>query len=247
MAGNTQNLGLYYKEPIKDGNDTFNIQTMLNDNWNKLDAILNVLSKNKSLANYITERLQSYVKTSEKGAANGVATLGEDSKVPANQLPDMNYVKSSEKGAANGVATLDANSKIPENQIRFRFKVVTYTGTGTYGSSSSNKTKIQFNGFIPRVIFIYGNGDIAIIVNNSISGENIYGMFFSASNISTTYDQNDFSIIRINASVTTAFYPKVTLNFYTNVSDKNQADCQMNKQDVEYTAIAIGEEFIIES
>ena len=216
MAGNTQNLGLYYKEPIKDGNDTFNIQTMLNDNWNKLDAILGVLSQNKLLADYIAERLNSYVNTSEKGAANGVATL-------------------------------DANSKIPENQIRFRFKVVTYTGTGTYGSSSSNKTKIQFNGFIPRVIFIYGNGDIAIIVNNSISGENIYGMFFRESNISRTDDQKDFSIIRIDASVTTAFYPKVTLNFYTQVSDKNQADCQMNKQDVEYTAIAIGEEFINES
>lgn len=247
MAGNTQNLGLYFKEPIKDGNDTFNIQTMLNDNWTKLDSILRVLSQNKPLADYITERLQNYVKSDEKGAANGVATLGEDSKVPSSQLPEMDYIKSSEKGAANGVATLDANSKIPETQIRFRFKVVSYTGTGTYGSSSSSRTKIQFDWFIPRVIFIYGNSDIAIIINDSISGANVYGMVFRASTISTSYAQNEFSIIQINASVTTAFYPKVTLNMYTQVSDSNQADCQMNKKDVEYTAIAIGEEFISES
>ncbi|MED0680597.1 hypothetical protein P4T20_15040, partial [Aneurinibacillus thermoaerophilus] len=37
MASNTPNLGLYMKDPIADGNDTFNIQTMLNDNWIKID------------------------------------------------------------------------------------------------------------------------------------------------------------------------------------------------------------------
>lgn len=40
MAGTTTNLGLYFKDPLTDGNDTFNIQTMLNDNWNKLDAAI---------------------------------------------------------------------------------------------------------------------------------------------------------------------------------------------------------------
>lgn len=40
MAGNTTNLGLYYKDPLTDGNDTFNIQTMLNENWDKLDAAI---------------------------------------------------------------------------------------------------------------------------------------------------------------------------------------------------------------
>jgi len=42
MAKNTEHLGLYEKEST-DGNDTFNIQTMLNENWDKIDAD----SKNK--------------------------------------------------------------------------------------------------------------------------------------------------------------------------------------------------------
>lgn len=37
MASNTPNLGLLKKDPVTDGNDTFNIKTMLNDNWDKID------------------------------------------------------------------------------------------------------------------------------------------------------------------------------------------------------------------
>lgn len=38
MPSNTPVLGLYKKDPATDGNDTFNIETMLNQNWDKLDA-----------------------------------------------------------------------------------------------------------------------------------------------------------------------------------------------------------------
>lgn len=38
MASNTQNLSLYKKDPVADANDTFNIQTMMNDNWDLIDA-----------------------------------------------------------------------------------------------------------------------------------------------------------------------------------------------------------------
>lgn len=38
MASNTPNLDLYKKDPVADASDTFNIGTMLNDNWDKIDA-----------------------------------------------------------------------------------------------------------------------------------------------------------------------------------------------------------------
>lgn len=38
MASNTPNLNLYKKDPVADASDTFNITTMLNENWDKLDA-----------------------------------------------------------------------------------------------------------------------------------------------------------------------------------------------------------------
>lgn len=37
MASNTENLDLLMKNPSTDGADTFNVQTMLNDNWQKID------------------------------------------------------------------------------------------------------------------------------------------------------------------------------------------------------------------
>lgn len=38
MASNTERLGLLKMDPAEDANSTFNIKTMLNDNWDKLDA-----------------------------------------------------------------------------------------------------------------------------------------------------------------------------------------------------------------
>lgn len=38
MSSNTPNLNLLKVNPVTDGNDTFNIDTMLNDNWDKIDT-----------------------------------------------------------------------------------------------------------------------------------------------------------------------------------------------------------------
>lgn len=42
MAGYTDYLNLYFKNPRTDGADTFNIQTMLNNNWEAIDAFAQV-------------------------------------------------------------------------------------------------------------------------------------------------------------------------------------------------------------
>ncbi|WP_400195109.1 hypothetical protein [Lysinibacillus telephonicus] len=38
MASYTPNLDLLKKDPIADAADTFNIKTMMNDNWDKIDG-----------------------------------------------------------------------------------------------------------------------------------------------------------------------------------------------------------------
>ncbi|OAB33861.1 tail fiber protein [Paenibacillus glacialis] len=43
MPSNTPNLGLLKKDPVIDSNDTFNIKTMLNDNWDKIDGAIGEL------------------------------------------------------------------------------------------------------------------------------------------------------------------------------------------------------------
>ncbi|WP_136603673.1 pyocin knob domain-containing protein [Paenibacillus dokdonensis] len=46
MASNTPNLGLLKKDPATDGNETFNIKTMLNDNWDKIDEAVGGIKVN---------------------------------------------------------------------------------------------------------------------------------------------------------------------------------------------------------
>lgn len=62
--------------------------------------------------------LSGYLLTSQKGAPDGLATLGADLKLPIAQVPDLggHYVPNSQRGIADGVPTLDGNAKIPANQ-----------------------------------------------------------------------------------------------------------------------------------
>lgn len=242
MAGNTQNLGLYYKEPIKDGNDTFNIQTMLNDNWNKLDAILGVLSQNKLLADYITERLNSYVNTSEKGAANGVATLGEDSKVPESQLPDMDYVKSSEKGAANGVATLGSDGKVPTAQLpsvdSFKVELTSYTGSGTSGKYG--KTSIGPFSFEPKIVFVLSQSTTAFFPMWRTSGTERQTIVHFPYEMSVTPGDNNSYHIPISYSIVKKANGYYYLQAFNVLDGDDAADFQFNDSTKVYTAIAIG-------
>lgn len=243
MAGNTQNLGLYFKEPLKDGNDTFNIQTMLNDNWNKLDTLLSVLSQSKPLAQYVTDRLQDYIKTSEKGAVSGVATLGTDGKVPSSQLPEMDYIKSSEKGSENGVATLNSTGVVPFSQLSAlipKFEVVYYTGTGTAGSSASNRTRIPFS-FEPDVVFISDKSGFATFVIPRSSGMTSTTHGFWPGIVSTTAAENDPIKIPIKYWMYSQS-GKYFLALHNDISDSDSraAKFQFNKADTEYTAVAIG-------
>ncbi len=51
MAKNTERLGLYMKDPETDGNDTFNITTMLNNNWERIDNTIAMVDENGKVVN----------------------------------------------------------------------------------------------------------------------------------------------------------------------------------------------------
>lgn len=88
MASYTKNLELLKKDPKADAEDTFNITTMLNENWEKVDE-----------------------------AMGQKAELDPGGKVPLDQLPDLDFVPNDQKGQPNGVATLDKTGKVPDNQL----------------------------------------------------------------------------------------------------------------------------------
>jgi hypothetical protein len=66
MASNTPRLNLYKKDPVADGNDTFNITTMLNDNWDRID-------QNVTLKSDFDSHLADYVKHPAYAVASGSA------------------------------------------------------------------------------------------------------------------------------------------------------------------------------
>lgn len=46
-----------------------------------------------------------------------LASLGDDGKIPAEELPSMDFIPTSQKGKANGVASLNESGKVPLAQL----------------------------------------------------------------------------------------------------------------------------------
>ena len=57
------------------------------------------------------------VPASQKGIANGAASLDENGKIPKEQIPALDYILTSQKGIAGGTASLDSSGKVPKAQI----------------------------------------------------------------------------------------------------------------------------------
>ena len=100
MSLKTKILGLFKYDPDKDGASTFNVKQALNDNWDKLDNEVAARVKTTELAAEVKKTVKGgsltasdlgAVSAADKGKAGGIAGLGDDVKVPAAQLPEMNY------------------------------------------------------------------------------------------------------------------------------------------------------------
>lgn len=96
MSSQTTNLNLH-KIDLTDAPPDI---TVLNQNWDILDtevAKKASLDDNGKIPSAMLPELPSmddYIPKTEKGVANGVATLGEDAKVPAKLLPEISSANS---------------------------------------------------------------------------------------------------------------------------------------------------------
>lgn len=79
MASNTPNLNLYKKDPTVDGNDTFNIKTMLNDNWDKIDtAIIGKVDK-ADFSSHLADNVKQLETINAKITSHLTDTMPHDS------------------------------------------------------------------------------------------------------------------------------------------------------------------------
>ena len=112
MSDYTTNLNLVKKDPDNDGNDYFNIKTILNDNWDKIDAA--VAEKETSIgAQAKVDNLAGTGRTTQtvKGNADAITAL--------NQTVTSHKAESAAHGA---VSTATAN-KIIIRDVNGRAKV----------------------------------------------------------------------------------------------------------------------------
>lgn len=102
MASNTERFGLLKKDPIADGADTFNIQTMLNDNWDKMDGAAKKTELDAHLADYVKH--PAFV------VASGTANIYEVTLNPApTEYVDGMGVIVAINLDATGVSTINVN------------------------------------------------------------------------------------------------------------------------------------------
>ena len=92
----------------------------------------------------IAKALESYILASQKGAANGVASLDALGKVLKEQIPALEYIAKNARGTANGVASLDGNGKVPVAQI----PALSYLPTSQKGAANG-VASLDANGDVP--------------------------------------------------------------------------------------------------
>ncbi len=107
----------------------------------------------------IAKALESYILASQKGAANGVASLDALGKVLKEQIPALEYIAKNARGTANGVASLDGNGKVPVAQI----PALSYLPTSQKGAANG-VASLDANGDVPLAqmppYLLYGAGAV---------------------------------------------------------------------------------------
>lgn len=123
MATNTTNLGLYKADPSTDGNNNFNIKTMMNDNWDKIDA------DSKSKNDYISS-LAGVGRTTEtvKGNADALnAHISDNEQSFANLNNIINNLNTNDIEARREI--LDIKLKLDEDEV---IDFISKTGIGFF-------------------------------------------------------------------------------------------------------------------
>lgn len=155
MAEYTPNLNLLKKDPVVDGNDTFNIKTMLNDNWDKIDASKKVQD---NAINNIKDDIQNInipVKSVNQKTGNVVlnatdvgAETPQASQEKANKALDAakSYTDEVANGLGDKISILNGSGEIKEkaNKIdldTLRSRSIS-TGTGLSGGGDLSQDRV---------------------------------------------------------------------------------------------------------
>jgi hypothetical protein len=132
LASNTPRLGLYKKDPVIDANDTFNITTMLNDNWDRIDQNVETIAGAQAKAD--TAKAEAIAAC----AQNAFATI----KVGTTNIDADNKADTLELVAGTGITlTPDAANDKVTIAVQLKDDV---TSTSTTQAATANAVKIAY-------------------------------------------------------------------------------------------------------
>ncbi|WP_438497184.1 pyocin knob domain-containing protein [Paenibacillus sp. IHBB 3054] len=186
MPSNTPNLNLYKKNPETDGDDTFNIVTMLNENFDKIDAhagdnTRHIAATERNTWNGKETTAGSQAKadaakdaaitaaaadaTAKANAARDAATLAADAAADAAEAAaKAASIPTTQKGAAGGVAVLDDQQFVAAKGLRltesFKQQVLKFNFDDGIPNQKVNLRFTQAHGFFEITIassFAYQN------------------------------------------------------------------------------------------
>lgn len=187
MSSNTPNLDLLKKNPLTDGNDTFNIKTMLNDNWDKIDEAVSAIdekvtahSSRLDTAAFADVTLNPGVQIVNSARTSRFSLESIKGRTLVNLLGRAGNCEDLSKWFVTpGIAsTLDTTNKTEgSNGIKLTVKAGNTTGSlyallGTALKTTSNYLLMANvkNGTAQRVVVSVYNGSDSIFNGNQITG-----------------------------------------------------------------------------
>lgn len=172
MPKNTENLNLYEVDPSTDGNMTFNIDTMMNDNWDKLDAYaggINAQLSNK--ADIIDGKIAPMPSIADVGGSNKNLLINWDFRNPVNQRGLSEYT-----GVTYTVDMWQLNAN--RGKLNVNNGYITLTNTAASGAEylrQGFERNFETGDVLTLSAEIRGNGSGQLFLGNSTDGANIGG------------------------------------------------------------------------
>jgi hypothetical protein len=185
LASNTPRLNLYKKDPVADANDTFNIQTMLNDNWDKIDSdvakkaeldahLADTATGAHKAKNIAVEDLNNrFTATDVEGVLNELFTFANDGKTsiasvigsPATSGDTFatlaNHIQNAKNKGATNLTNKGVSASGTESLDSLMSKIAN-VNTGkkwasgtTINSNLNNGISIRGLSFAPSIFIIY--------------------------------------------------------------------------------------------
>lgn len=155
MASNTENLDLLMKNPSTDGADTFNVQTMLNENWQKIDANAGTVAQ--TLANILKPTTPPIIGLPPSTTPDGMfQALGNTGEL---HVWRKTVVTAAEIPAGYTLGSAEANVVIAEiNNGYGNYEVTITYGTSVHVSDAGIASSSGITSFNTLGILTWGDG-----------------------------------------------------------------------------------------